>query len=85
MVTEEDLRQRLSTNVRAHRLAASLTQREAAARAHMNVHHRQKIEAGMINISLHTLARLSVALRVHPKDLLCEHPPHEAQDKQTVH
>jgi transcriptional regulator with XRE-family HTH domain len=85
MITEEALRQRLSTNVRAHRRAASLTLREAAARAHMSVRHWQKIEAGMINISLYTLARLSVALRLQPEDLLREHPPQEAQGERTTH
>ena len=85
MITEEVLRQRLSTNVRAYRRAASLTLREAAARAHIHVRHWQKIEAGMINVSLHTLARLGVALRLHPKELLREPPPPEAQGEPTTH
>jgi transcriptional regulator with XRE-family HTH domain len=64
------MRQRLRVNVRTHRDAASLPVREVAARVKMHLRHWQKIEAGDVNITLMTLARLCVALGVDVKELL---------------
>lgn len=75
MITEEDVRQRLRTNVRARRLAASLTVKAAAALAKMNMRHWQKIESGEVNATLQTLDRLAMALGCEPADLIAEPPP----------
>lgn len=66
------MRQRLRTNVRVLRNAASLTLKQAAARVKMHPRHWQKVEAGTVNITLLTLARLGVALGVDPSELLDE-------------
>jgi transcriptional regulator with XRE-family HTH domain len=71
-VTEEVLRRRLAANVRAFREGAPLTLKAAAARAEMNLTHWQKVEAGTVNITLHTLTRLADALDVDPAVLLAE-------------
>lgn len=80
MITLEELRQRLCANLRIHRRGASLTLKDAAARAQMHVRHWQKIEAGTVNISLQMLARLGVALDLNPQDLLRAPPPKGAPD-----
>jgi len=74
MITEEDVRQRLRANLRALRLAASLTVKDAAARAKMNLRHWQKVESGEVNVTLQTLSRLGEALDVDPADLIAEPP-----------
>jgi DNA-binding Xre family transcriptional regulator len=79
MITDKDLRQRLRANLRVHRLAASLSVREASALAQMHVRHWQKIEAGKVNVSLQTLAKLCLVLKITPSDLLGEPPPQAAQ------
>lgn len=74
VVTEEDARQRLRINVRRAREAASLPVRQVAARAHIDRRHWQKIEAGEVNVTLHTLARVSIALGMDVVELLGEPP-----------
>jgi transcriptional regulator with XRE-family HTH domain len=74
MITEEDVRQRLRTNLRALRMTRSLAVKEAAARAKMNVRHWQKIESGEVNVTLQTLARLGAALEIDPADLIADPP-----------
>ena len=71
-ITEDNLRERLAANVRARREAASLTLKAASARAEMNLSHWQKVEAGTVNVTLHTLTRLGDALDVDPADLLAD-------------
>lgn len=75
MITEEDIRQRLRANLRALRIAASLTVKEAAARAKMNMRHWQKIESGEVNVTLQTLSRLAAAFGCDPADLIAEPAP----------
>jgi transcriptional regulator with XRE-family HTH domain len=77
VVTEDILRQRLSINVRAMRYAAGLTLKKASERAEMHWRHWQKIEAGEVNVTLLTLARLGESLGADPADLLRE-PPQRA-------
>ncbi|EYF05990.1 helix-turn-helix domain-containing protein [Chondromyces apiculatus] len=67
---EKELRRHLARNVRKHREAAGLTLEKAAERAGMNWRHIQKVEAGEVNVTLHTIARLAVALDADPADLL---------------
>jgi transcriptional regulator with XRE-family HTH domain len=80
LISEEDVRQRLRRNVRRFRAAASLTAKQAAARVKMNLRHWQKIEAGEINVTLNTLAKVAQALGVDPADLLDD--PERQKDKQ---
>jgi transcriptional regulator with XRE-family HTH domain len=70
--TEDDMRERLRRNVRARREGASLTLKQVTARVKMHPRHWQKVEAGTVNITLLTLARLGVALGVDPVALLRE-------------
>ena len=49
---------------------AGLTLEEAGHRAAMHWRHWQKIEAGEVNATLRTLARVSDVLQVDPRDLL---------------
>lgn len=79
MLTERQLRLRLGANLRAYRNTASLSAQKAAERARMNVRHWQKIEAGSINVTLQTLARLGAALGVDAAILLAAPlPPPDA-------
>ncbi|MBI4702179.1 MAG: helix-turn-helix transcriptional regulator [Deltaproteobacteria bacterium] len=60
--SEHRLRRTLAANVHRARQAAGLTLEEAADRAGMHWRHWQKIEAGEVNATLRTLARLAGAL-----------------------
>jgi transcriptional regulator with XRE-family HTH domain len=71
-ITEEIIRQRLSTNVRALRNSALLTLKKSSERAEMHWRHWQKIEAGQVNITLQTLVRIAEVLGIEPADLLRE-------------
>lgn len=77
--TEEDLYQRLALNVRRLREAAGLTLEQAAERSGMYWRHWQKVEAGEVNATLRTLARLGLALEVDPGELIG--PPKRADRK----
>ncbi len=59
-----EIRRRLAANVRRLREAAKLTLADAADYADMHWRHWQKVEAGEVNATLDTLARLCVALNV---------------------
>jgi hypothetical protein len=74
-ITEETLRKRVRVNVRRLRQAAGLTLKVAAERAELHWRHWQKLEAGEVNLTLMTLARVAWALRVEPAVLLDEPPP----------
>lgn len=67
---ERRIRKRIAVNVRRHRERADLTLEEAAHRAEMHWRHWQKVEAGEVNTTLRTLARLADALGLDPADLL---------------
>lgn len=64
------LRRRVGVAVKTQRVALGLTQEELAAKARMGWRHLQKIEAGQVNVTLRTLARLGIALNVDPGSLL---------------
>jgi hypothetical protein len=72
VITEEIVRRRLAVNVRSARNAASLTLKVASARVEMHWRHWQKIEAGEVNVTLQTLARLGEVLGIDPSNLLRE-------------
>jgi DNA-binding XRE family transcriptional regulator len=60
----------LAANVLAARLAARLTQREAAAAADMHTAVYSRIERGEVNPRISSLMRIADALAVAPSDLL---------------
>jgi len=51
----------LAENVKRRRIELGLTQEEAAETTRMNPRHYQKLEAGAVNITLRTLARVAGA------------------------
>ena len=67
---EDILLKTAGKNVRSFRLKARLTQEEAAARSDIDVKHLQKIEAGGINVTLKSLARIAATLKTSPDRLL---------------
>jgi transcriptional regulator with XRE-family HTH domain len=72
IITETDLRRRLSLNVRALRTKAGYTLKRVSARAEMHWRHWQKIEAGETNATLATVVKMADALDVDPNELLRE-------------
>jgi len=64
------LRSRVGANVREERVFQGISQEELACRADMGWRHLQKIEAGEVNVTLLTLARLGKALKVDPTTFL---------------
>jgi transcriptional regulator with XRE-family HTH domain len=71
-MAENELRQRLSANVRALRTKAGMSAREAAERAEIPLRQWQRVEAGDVNATLKTLARIAYALRVDVLALLAD-------------
>lgn len=61
---ERELRRLLAANVHRYRGTLGLTVEAAAERADLDRRHWQKVEAGEVNATLRTLARLSRALGV---------------------
>jgi hypothetical protein len=49
-----------------------MTLKTASTRAEMNLTHWQKVEAGAVNVTLHTLTRLGDALDTDPAELLAD-------------
>lgn len=69
------LRQTIARNTKAERKALDLSGVETAARCGLNLRHLQKIESRELNITLATLAALSVGLGIEATDLMRERPP----------
>lgn len=67
---ESRLRRRVARNVFARRKELGLSREAAAHEADMDVRHWAKVETGDHGVTLRTLAKLAVALRVEPSDLL---------------
>ena len=66
---ENALRRRLAEAIIRERARLRWSQERVAEEAGLNPRHLQKIEAGTVNVTLHTLARLSAALGVDAKRL----------------
>ncbi len=58
------LRSRLARSARRLRSARGWTQEEAAEKAHLNPRHYQKIEDGVVNVTLKTIEQLCHAFGV---------------------
>jgi len=67
---ENYLLRAVGRNVRALRLKAKLTQEELASRAQIDAKHIQKIERGVANSELRTIARLAATFGVKANKLL---------------
>ena len=70
--SEKRIRQRLAMNVRRLRQERALTLEEASDRAGMYLRHFQKIEAGDVNATLHTLDRLAEGFGVDVTELFAQ-------------
>jgi transcriptional regulator with XRE-family HTH domain len=61
---ETRLRRQLAAGLKRERARLRWTQEQAAEKAEMNIRHYQKVEAGVANVTLRTLAKLARALDV---------------------
>lgn len=75
------LRGFIAENLRRIRTARGWTQEEAADRCGMVFQTYQPIEAGKVNVTLVTIARLADGLQVTPDDVLLSGPAGEAMDR----
>ena len=66
---DEHLQMSLAEAVRKRRLQKGLTQESAAQAMEMSTRHFQKLEAGQLNITLRTLARVAKALDMELSEL----------------
>jgi transcriptional regulator with XRE-family HTH domain len=64
----------LGRRLRAARLAAKITQEEAAARAAIDYKRFQRLEAGTVNATVRTLVRAAAAVDLSFWDLVCGRP-----------
>ncbi len=67
---EQRLRRRLARNVLALRKKLGLSREAAAYDASMDARHWAKVETGDHGVTLRTLAKLGLALRVEAAELL---------------
>lgn len=67
-----DAQRLLAANVRRLRKKLNWTQEQAAEASEVAVRHFQKIEAGDVNATMATLARLAKAFRVRVSELFEE-------------
>ena len=66
----EDLRFRLADNLSRLRVSHRLTQLQLGKASGLHWRHVQKIEAGNVNVTLVTIARLANGLEVDPLELV---------------
>lgn len=74
-ITDGTIRKRIAENVRRLRTDRGLTLEAAAKLAEVHVRHWQRVEAGDLNITLRTLAKIGVALEVDPAALFAPIAP----------
>src|SRR5438552_16933475 len=73
----------LSHNVRRLRARHEWNQEEAAHRSELSLRVYQRVEAGRVNLTFTTLARLCQAFDVEGRELLT--PPPDGSDRRTAH
>jgi transcriptional regulator with XRE-family HTH domain len=66
------VRKLLARNIRRQREALGFTQEDAAHASGMAARHYQKLEAGELNVTLHTLAKVAKGLRCELSNLFSE-------------
>jgi DNA-binding XRE family transcriptional regulator len=64
------IRRRIARNIRALRVAAGLTQDNLAIKAGVAAHYVERVEDGVVNLSIDSLVSIARALRVAPGDLM---------------
>jgi transcriptional regulator with XRE-family HTH domain len=74
----------LGRRIHRARIAAGLTQEDAAAAAGIDYKRWQELEAGRVNATMRTLVRVSGALGMTVWDLLGPAPPLEEPQRQRV-
>lgn len=62
----------LARNIRHRRETLGFTQEDAAHASGLAVRHYQKLEAGELNVTLHTLAKVAKGLRCELSDLFTD-------------
>jgi transcriptional regulator with XRE-family HTH domain len=62
-------------NVKAARAEAAISQRALAALTGISQHHISEIERGAVNVSISTIAEMSLHLGKTPAELLTPPPP----------
>jgi transcriptional regulator with XRE-family HTH domain len=67
----------IAANVRKHRHKQRLTQERLAIDAHIDLTYLQRIERGVVNLSVDVLVRLAEVLDLTPNDLLRKSLPVE--------
>lgn len=73
----DDLCHRIARNLKKIRAGRGFTQMQLGELTGTHWRHIQKIEAGDLNTSLKTIARLATALSIDPCDLLSKKPAEE--------
>ena len=67
-----ELRRRFGENLKRERARLGLTQEAAAGLVGFSLQYVQRIERGIVNVPLDTIARFAAALQVDPAGLLRE-------------
>lgn len=65
-----DILKIVAKNIRHYRLKADLSQEKLAEYADVHRNYIGRVERCEINLSLVQLARIAIALKIHPADLL---------------
>lgn len=73
-MASEQIQRAVGRSIRAARLAAELTQEQAASKAGIDYKRWQRLEAGEVNMTVRTLVRVSKAVGVTFWELL-QRPP----------
>lgn len=66
----EDFLKKIASSIKKNRAERSLTQEQCAEKSEIEYKYYQKIEQGQINVTLKTLYRICLELKINPKDLL---------------
>lgn len=61
---------RVGVNVRRLRKARGMTLSEVSRRSGLHLRHVQKLEAGQLNATIHTIVRLAIAFEVAASEIL---------------
>jgi len=74
----------IAARVRRRRIAAGLTQEEAASRASIGYKRWQEIEGGRVNLTIRTIARVAAALDADFWDIVRPHTPRRKPRRMTA-
>lgn len=70
-MNDKELISKIGSHIKEVRISCGISQQDLAAKCNFEKSNMSRIEAGKVNLTIRTLYKISVALGVEFKDIVC--------------